>query len=143
MDDFSTPGTPNAFGLWPSPCKLHHTYPATIVSRIKPTGNYPEPYKRPLSSTVPTILERQVRNSDGNLEWNFYLAAGGSGGSKIFPAVAQVLLGIDTWGLDVSSAIEAGRVHDQLFPTMVEVDSTVDTEIVDTLRVKGHNATGE
>lgn len=22
MDDFSTPGFPNAFGLWPSPCKL-------------------------------------------------------------------------------------------------------------------------
>lgn len=23
MDDFSTPETPNAFGLWPSPCALH------------------------------------------------------------------------------------------------------------------------
>lgn len=22
MDDFSVPGTPNAFGLWPSPCEL-------------------------------------------------------------------------------------------------------------------------
>lgn len=22
MDDFSIPGVPNAFGLWPSPCKV-------------------------------------------------------------------------------------------------------------------------
>ena len=22
MDDFSIPGTPNGFGLWPSPCRL-------------------------------------------------------------------------------------------------------------------------
>lgn len=22
MDDFSTPGVPNGFGLWPSPCEL-------------------------------------------------------------------------------------------------------------------------
>ena len=26
MDDFSTPGTPNAFGLYPSPCQYNHSY---------------------------------------------------------------------------------------------------------------------
>ncbi len=25
MDDFSIPGVPNAFGLWPSPCKVFLT----------------------------------------------------------------------------------------------------------------------
>lgn len=115
MDDFSTPGVPNAFGLWPSPY------------------NYPEPGKRPLSSTVPTIVE----NADGS----FYLAVGGSGGSKIFPAVMQVILGVDDWGMDVSSAIEAGRVHDQLYPTYVEVDSVIPEDVVDVLRSKGHNVT--
>jgi gamma-glutamyltranspeptidase/glutathione hydrolase/leukotriene-C4 hydrolase len=38
MDDTSTPGVPNAFGLRPSPF------------------NYPAPGKRPLSSTSPTIV---------------------------------------------------------------------------------------
>ncbi|KAG0253204.1 hypothetical protein DFQ27_007614, partial [Actinomortierella ambigua] len=62
MDDFSIPGRSNAFGLYPSPF------------------NYPAPGKRPLSSCVPTIVER-----DGQFE----LALGGSGGSRITTAVMQ------------------------------------------------------
>ncbi|KAI1794183.1 gamma-glutamyltranspeptidase [Ganoderma leucocontextum] len=116
MDDFSTPGTPNAFGLYPSPF------------------NYPEPGKRPLSSTVPTIMEHE----DGS----FFLAIGGSGGSRIFPAIFQVLLNLD-WGMDVSAAIEYGRLHDQLFPTMVDADDILPPALLDGLRAKGHNVTGE
>ncbi|EIW63497.1 gamma-glutamyltranspeptidase [Trametes versicolor FP-101664 SS1] len=112
MDDFSTPGMPNAFGLYPSPY------------------NYPEPGKRPLSSTTPTIVEHE----DGS----FYAAIGGSGGSRIFPAVFQVLLNMD-WGMDVSAAIEYGRLHDQLFPTMVDTDDTLPAELIDGLIEKGHN----
>ncbi|TBU55830.1 gamma-glutamyltranspeptidase [Dichomitus squalens] len=114
MDDFSTPGRPNAFGLHPSPY------------------NYPEPGKRPLSSTVPTIMEYD----DGS----FYLAIGGSGGSRIFPAVFQVLLNLD-WGMDVSAAIEYGRLQDQLFPTEVDADDTLPPELLAGLRAKGHNVT--
>ena len=95
--------------------------------------NYPEPGKRPLSSTSPTILE----NEDGS----FYAAVGGSGGSRIFPAVFQVLLNLD-WGMDVSAAIEYGRVHDQLFPTMVDADDTLPGEVISELHQKGHNVTG-
>ncbi|PCH43856.1 gamma-glutamyltranspeptidase [Wolfiporia cocos MD-104 SS10] len=116
MDDFSTPGIPNNFGLYPSPF------------------NYPEPGKRPLSSTTPTIIE----NEDGS----FYLAIGGSGGSRIFGSVFQVILNLD-WGMDVSAAIEYGRLHDQLFPTLVEADSLYTAEILDVLREKGHNITVE
>ncbi|KAH9895138.1 gamma-glutamyltranspeptidase [Cubamyces lactineus] len=114
MDDFSTPGMPNAFGLYPSPY------------------NYPEPGKRPLSSTTPTIIEHE----DGS----FYLAIGGSGGSRIFPAVFQVLLNLD-WGMDVSAAIEYGRLHNQLFPTMVDTDDILPPSLLDGLREKGHNIT--
>lgn len=63
MDDFSIPGKPNTFGLQPSPY------------------NFLEPGKRPLSSCVPTIIERDDE---------FELALGGSGGSKIVTAVLQV-----------------------------------------------------
>ncbi|KAF8798738.1 gamma-glutamyltranspeptidase [Phlegmacium glaucopus] len=114
MDDFSTPGFPNSFGLWPSPY------------------NYPEPGKRPLSSTAPTILE----HPDGS----FYVAVGGSGGSRIFGAIFQVLLNLD-WGLDVSAAIESGRLHDQLYPPILDADSIYEKDILGDLRRRGHNVT--
>lgn len=63
MDDFSMPGKANTFGLQPSPY------------------NFPEPGKRPMSSCVPTVVER-----DGQFE----LVLGSSGGSKIVSAVLQV-----------------------------------------------------
>ncbi|KAJ2931509.1 hypothetical protein H1R20_g5598, partial [Candolleomyces eurysporus] len=114
MDDFSTPGVPNGFGLYPSPY------------------NYPQPGKRPLSSTVPTIIEHE----DGS----FYLAVGGSGGSRIFPAVFQTLLNLD-WGLDASEAVEYGRLHDQLYPMVTDADNIYPTRILDELRERGHNVT--
>ncbi|KAH0589440.1 hypothetical protein H2248_005197 [Termitomyces sp. 'cryptogamus'] len=114
MDDFSRPGTPNGFGLWPSPL------------------NYPAPGKRPLSSMAPTIIE----NEDGS----FYLAFGGAGGSRIFPAMFQVLFNLEL-GLDLSAAIEYGRVHNQLFPLIVDVDNVYPQEIIDGLRDMGHNVT--
>jgi len=123
MDDFARPGGPNADGLWPSPY------------------NYPAPGKRPLSSTAPTILEHE----DGS----FYLALGGSGGSKIFGSVAQVIIGADAilsstsgdeW-IDISKAVEAPRAHDQLYPLRVEMDSSFDLENVASLKARGHNIT--
>lgn len=95
--------------------------------------NYPKPGKRPLSSTTPTIIE------DENGE--FFAAIGGSGGSKIFPAVFQTLVNLD-WGLDASTAVEYGRVHDQLFPMTVDADNIYPANILDDLRHRGHNITG-
>ncbi|ESK85216.1 hypothetical protein Moror_11399 [Moniliophthora roreri MCA 2997] len=115
MDDFSVPGTPNGFGLWPSPY------------------NYPEPYKKPLSSTVPTIIE----NPDGS----FHLAIGGSGGSIIFGAVFQVLVNLNHWGMNIGEAIESGRLHDQLYPETTIVDSTYPEAMMQELRLRGHNLT--
>ncbi|KAL4066312.1 gamma-glutamyltranspeptidase [Scleroderma yunnanense] len=114
MDDFSIPGIPNAFGLWPSPY------------------NYPEPGKRPLSSMTPTIMEYN--------NGSFYLAVGGSGGSLILTSVFQVILNLD-WGLDASQAIEYGRVHDQLLPRQVDADEIIPNDLLDALRVRGHNVT--
>ncbi|KAJ7096335.1 gamma-glutamyltranspeptidase [Mycena epipterygia] len=111
MDDFSTPGTPNGFGLWPSPY------------------NYPEAGKRPLSSIVPTIVE----HADGS----FYAALGGSGGSRIFGAVFQVLLNLE-WGLDASAAVEFGRVHNQLYPEIVDADPGYPADLLAGLRARGH-----
>lgn len=95
--------------------------------------NYPEPGKRPLSSTSPTILEY----ADGS----FYLAIGASGGSQIFPAIFQTMLNLD-WGMDASQAVEYGRVHDQLYPTQVEADDVLPAVVIDDLRVRGHDVKG-
>ncbi|KAI0087996.1 gamma-glutamyltranspeptidase [Irpex rosettiformis] len=114
MDDFSTPGVPNSFGLYPSPY------------------NYPQPGKRPLSSIAPTIME--------HLDGSFAVTIGGSGGSRIFPSVFQTLVNLD-WGLDASEAVEYGRVHDQLFPLLVEADNVFPSNILEDLKVKGHNIT--
>lgn len=82
---------------------------------------------------MPTIIE--------DAHGDFFAAIGGSGGSKIFPAVFQALINLD-WGLDASAAVEYGRVHDQLFPTSVEADNIYPANIIDDLKRKGHNITG-
>lgn len=97
--------------------------------------NYPQPGKRPLSSTAPTVIEDA---SSGAL----HLVLGGSGGSRIFGSIVQVMLGLD-WGLDISAAIEQPRVHDQLFPPFVSIESGLDSGEIAALVGKGHPAIGE
>jgi len=116
MDDFSNPGVPDAWGIYASPY------------------NYPEPYKRPLSSIAPLLME----HADGSM----YLAAGGSGGSRIFASVAQTILNLD-WGLDARQAVEYGRLHDQLYPTYLEIDEIYPPELITQLAERGHNVTVE
>jgi gamma-glutamyltranspeptidase/glutathione hydrolase/leukotriene-C4 hydrolase len=115
MDDFSTPGTPNAFGLWPSP------------------WNFPAPGKRPLSSIAPAIVERP---GGGGVE----LVLGGSGGSRIFGAVFNTIMGLASGArADVREAVEAPRAHDQLFPPFVDVDDSFAGGVLSALRARGHN----
>ncbi|CAG8700809.1 10612_t:CDS:2, partial [Racocetra fulgida] len=80
MNDFAVPGEPNIFGLWPSPYNFVDELKASdlglSIIRSDPScleHNHTNltPGKRPLSSTVPTIVE----NEDGELE----LVIGGSG----------------------------------------------------------------
>ena len=91
--------------------------------------NYPAPGKRPLSSISPVIMEKE----DGQ----FHLIAGGSGGSRIFGAVIQVMLGSD-WGMDISSAIEQPRVHHQLFPQDLILETTISEQELRSLKAIGH-----
>ncbi|CAG8779724.1 19166_t:CDS:10, partial [Gigaspora rosea] len=112
MNDFAVPGEPNIFGLWPSPY------------------NFVEPGKRPLSSTVPTIME----NEDGEVE----LVIGGSGGTRILTSVLQALTNVYDFNMDVLSAVNAPRVHQQLLPNVVEMDSGFDYDVVNDLLKIGH-----
>ena len=88
MDDFASVGRPNYFGLTPSPL------------------NYPEPFKRPLSSMSPTI----VFDNLGKVK----MVIGASGGPKIITATLQTILNHLFAGLDLFTANSRPRIHDQL-----------------------------
>ena len=87
MDDFASPGRPNAVGLSPSPL------------------NYPAPGKRPLSSMSPTLVY-----IGGQLR----LSLGASGGPKIITATLQTMLNHVALGMDLFEAASRPRIHDQL-----------------------------
>lgn len=90
MDDFSTKGESNSFGLTASPV------------------NFPEPGKRPQSSISPGIVE----DKDGNV----VLVFGSAGGSQIPTANIQTVVNFIKKGLPIEEAIGAPRLHNQLLP---------------------------
>lgn len=112
LDDFSIPGIPNNFGLFPSPY------------------NYIAPLKRPLSTITPTIIE----DENNNLQ----LVVGGSGGSQILTATLNVIINTFDFGLDIFEAVKAPRIHHQLIPNEVQFETGYSTEILKVLKTKGH-----
>lgn len=89
MDDFSSPGEVNHYGLAPH------------------EANFIAAGKRPLSSMSPTIVTR-----GGKL----YAVAGASGGPRIITATAQLLLNVIARGMSPLDAVNAPRLHHQLVP---------------------------
>ncbi|WWD22066.1 gamma-glutamyltransferase [Kwoniella shandongensis] len=120
QDDFAVPGAPDAFGLMPSP------------------WNYPAPGKKPLSSTSATII--LTPPSSRSASSTLYAVLGGSGGSRIFPSVAQVILNLFS-GLDISESIERVRVHNQVVPDLTTIE--VGPEGVDEDLIKGLEERGQ
>ena len=122
QDDFSVPGAADAFGLWPSP------------------WNYPAPGKRPLSSTSANIIE--TTSSDlSHKSGELWAVLGGSGGSRIFPSIAQILIQLIHCHREISTAIELPRYHDQIYPPGVSVEvgpDGEDAEVVGGLEARGH-----
>lgn len=49
------------------------------------------------------------------------MVLGGSGGSRIFPSLAQVLLNVQC-GLNLSEAVERPRVHNQIVPPVTTLE---------------------
>ncbi|MGZ3405808.1 MAG: gamma-glutamyltransferase, partial [Polyangia bacterium] len=112
MDDFSAqPGAPNAFGL------------------IGAFANGVAPGKRPLSSMTPTIVTK-----DGEP----ILCVGGAGGPTIVSATVQTIVNVIDFGLDVSAAVGAPRMHAQWMPNAVVVEPDVPRDVVQGLEKRGH-----
>ncbi|XP_054924058.1 scoloptoxin SSD20-like [Dermacentor andersoni] len=114
MNDFSTPHGASVHGI-----------PASSIS------NEIRPGMRPVSSLCPTVVV------DGN--GDVLLAATATGGPLIISALTQVLVRSLWMGHTVKEAIDAGRVHNQLFPKdVVQYEDTVDADVLYSLRKRGH-----
>jgi gamma-glutamyltranspeptidase/glutathione hydrolase len=113
MDDFSAkPGVPNSDGL------------------IQGAANAIGPGKRPLSSMTPTIV---VHNGKP------VLLLGSPGSSKIITTVANVLMGVIDYGMNIQESVNAPRFHHQWLPDVLNVEGTFFPDTVSTLKQMGYN----
>lgn len=119
MDDFSTPGRPNVYGIQPSP------------------ANFIRPGKRPFSSMSPLIAEQGGA---------FRLAVGASGGPRIISAVLQAVVRLLGHGDDLFNAVASPRMHHQLAPDSLYLEDwnatsvrfTFDPDLAAKLAARGH-----
>ena len=113
MDDFSAkPGVPNADGL------------------IQGSANAIGPGKRPLSSMTPTIVTR-----DGKV----FLVLGSPGSSKIITTVANVLMGVIDYRMNIQEAVNAPRFHNQWLPDVLNVERWFSPDTVQALQKMGYH----
>jgi gamma-glutamyltranspeptidase/glutathione hydrolase len=112
MDDFaSKPGVPNLYGL------------------IQGPANAIGPGKRPLSAMTPTIVLK-----DGKL----FLVLGSPGGARIITTVADILMGVIDYGMNIQEAVNAPRFHNQWMPDIVNVEQWFSPDAVTLLQQMGH-----
>jgi gamma-glutamyltranspeptidase/glutathione hydrolase len=115
MDDFtSKPGVPNNYGL------------------IQGSANAVGPGKRPLSAMAPTIVLK-----DGKL----FLVLGSPGGPRIITTVANILIDVVDFGLDIQEAVNAPRFHHQWLPDEILVEDRLSPDTMNILRSMGHKLT--
>ena len=112
MDDFAAKqGVPNLYGL------------------IQGPANAIGPGKRPLSAMTPTIVLK-----DGRL----YLVLGSPGGARIITTVANILMGVVDYGMNIQEAVNAPRFHNQWLPDQVNVEQWFSPDAVKLLEQMGH-----
>jgi len=112
MDDFAAKqGVPNIYGL------------------IQGPANAIGPGKRPLSAMAPTIALK-----DGKL----FLVLGSPGGPTIITSVANILIGVVDFSLDIEEAVNAPRFHHQWLPDQILVEDRLSPDTMNLLRSKGH-----
>jgi len=112
MDDFaSKQGVPNRYGLVQGP------------------ANAIGPAKRPLSAMTPTMALK---------EGKLFLVLGSPGGPNIITTVANILIGVVDYRLDIQEAVNAPRFHQQWLPDATLVEDRISPDTLRLLRAKGH-----
>lgn len=90
-------------------------------------ANSVQPGKRPLSSMAPTIVLRGGRP---------YMTLGTPGATRIISALAQIIMNIVDYKMDIQSAIEAPRLHAMTRDVFVE--SRIPASTRESLAAMGH-----
>src|ERR1035438_8942153 len=117
MDDFAAKqGVPNIYGL------------------IQGPANAVGPGKRPLSAMTPTIVLRKDALKEGKL----FLVLGSPGGPTIITTLANILIGVVDFALDIEEAVNAPRFHHQWLPDQILVEDRLSPDTMNLLRSKGH-----
>jgi gamma-glutamyltranspeptidase/glutathione hydrolase len=112
MDDFAAKqGVPNLYGL------------------IQGPANAIGPGKRPLSAMTPTIVLK-----DGKL----FLVLGSPGGARIITTVANILMGVVDYGMNIQESVNAPRFHHQWLPDEVHVEQWFSPDAIKLLQQGGH-----
>ena len=113
MDDFAVKqGVPNMYGL------------------IQGPANSVGANKRPLSAMTPTIVLK-----DGKLS----LVLGSPGGPTIITTVANVLMGVIDYGLNIQESVNAARFHNQWLPDQLKLEQYgISPDTVSVLDHMGH-----
>lgn len=114
MDDFtSKPGVPNLYGL------------------VQGEANAIAPKKTPLSSMSPTIISR-----DGKP----FMVIGSPGGSRIITITLEAILNVIDFGMDISQAVNAPRIHHQWQPDKIYLEPyTLSPDTIKTLAAMGYS----
>jgi len=95
----------------------------------RPVMNRVEPKKRPRSAMSPTM----VFDEKGELS----IVVGSPGGSRIISYVAQTLIGMIDWGLDVQQAINMPKITNRNDYTTLEKGTEME-HLKEPLEAKGH-----
>lgn len=112
MDDFSTPGVINNWGVAPSP------------------ANFVQPMKKPLSSMAPAILSK----TNGQP----MMVAGAAGGSKISTSIFLNIINVLNFNKILPDAVDGPRIHHQLLPMQVDYNQGFQEKILKGLENLGH-----
>ena len=93
-------------------------------------ANLARPQKRMLSSMTPSIVAR-----DGRL----VAVVGSPGGRTIINTVAQVILNVIDFGMNIQMAVNAPRIHHQWLPDRISIEGGgASAATVERLEAMGH-----